>query len=613
MKASEKPLSFLKEAIVYRVPFFQRPYVWTETNWDGIWEELSAERGDCFLGSIILKRDDIPILDEKDGSVICSNVKTIIDGQQRLTTLTILLRAFRDYYERLGSEYAKYLKYFDDLIFYTSVKHLKFTIGVEVTERSKIEHSRLNNEVYKKIIEGKINWLDYAEYDSKQIAKLPELMQCYIYFQDRIAKTNEEEHIRICNKLTLDENKILVVIDLEQNENEQIIFDTINSTGVKLTASDIIKNAVFHSIRKKGTSVEKLYAETWQKCFEEDDELVDQWLELKGIGQNQRSNIDLFFYSFAILEGFFKIPGDKMSDLAQIYKTHLAGLSTDQTEAFLQKICDYADTYREYFIDKASQKTYTFEKDEERLLHILKTVKITAFDPFILYALKNYDEAKQLEYFKKVECYVVRHYVIGNSSRMGSFMQDASAMINGEFDFEEKLSEDIISDARFEQSLKSINNIKAKLLLFWVELYRQMKHKEYDLHSTELSYSYELEHIMPQKWNEHWKIEDLPVLDENGQPLPADIAVQERKQAVYEIGNMTLLKSKLNKTLQNYSFGDKVNGTVIDKKERKGMKDSIALSITKEIVQLTPPIWNEEQIHRRTAKLAEEIEQIWPV
>ncbi len=609
MKASEKPLSFLKEAIVYRVPFFQRPYVWKETNWDGIWEELSAERGDCFLGSIILKKDDIPILDENDGSVICNNTKTIIDGQQRLTTLSILLRAFMDYYAQQKDVDEEYLKYFSDLIFYTSKKHLKS--GIKISERSTIEHSRLNNEVYRKIIEGKVNWQDYIGKDPKQIAELPELMQCYLFFADRIAETGEDEHVRICDKLTLDENNILVVIDLEQNENEQIIFDTINSTGVKLTASDIIKNAIFHSVRKGTTSIEKLYAETWQKCFEEDDDLVDKWLEVKGIGQNQRSNIDLFFYSFAILEGFFKIPGDKMSDLAQIYKTHLSQLNAKQTEMFLRKICDYADTYKEYFIDKASQNTYTFDKDDERLLHILKTVKITAFDPFILYVLKNYDEMEQNSFFRKVECYVVRHYVIGNSSRLGSFMQDAVAMINGDFDFEDKLNEDIISDARFEQALKSINNIKAKLLLFWVELYRQMKYKEYDLHYTPLSYSFELEHIMPQKWNEHWKLSDLPVLDENGEVLPEDLAEQERKQAIYEIGNMTLLTSKMNKTLQNYSFYDKVNGAVIDKKERPGMKQYASLSISKEVIQLEPPVWNEEQIHKRTARLTKEIEQIW--
>ena len=57
MEAKEKSLTFLREQFVYIVPYFQRGYVWNEDNWDGIWQELTAKRNDCFLGSIILKRE----------------------------------------------------------------------------------------------------------------------------------------------------------------------------------------------------------------------------------------------------------------------------------------------------------------------------------------------------------------------------------------------------------------------------------------------------------------------------------------------------------------------------------------------------------------------------
>ncbi len=72
----------------------------------------------------------------------------------------------------------------------------------------------------------------------------------------------------------VDENKILVVSDLNKKENEQVIFDTINSTGVKLTASDIIKNALFQKIKLSGKSLENFYSETWQKCFEDSSVLL---------------------------------------------------------------------------------------------------------------------------------------------------------------------------------------------------------------------------------------------------------------------------------------------------------------------------------------------------
>lgn len=100
--------------------------------------------------------------------------------------------------------------------------------------------------------------------------------------------------------------------DLNKKENEQVIFDTINSTGVKLTASDIIKNALFQKIKLSGKSLENFYSETWQKCFEDSSDIQDLWLETKGLGQSQRSNIDLFFYSFVIIEGFFHVKREKV-------------------------------------------------------------------------------------------------------------------------------------------------------------------------------------------------------------------------------------------------------------------------------------------------------------
>ena len=104
---------------------------------------------------------------------------------------------------------------------------------------------------------------------------------------------------------------------------------------------------------------------------------------------------------------------------------------------------------------------------------------------------------------------------------------------------------------------------------------------------------------MPQKWTAYWGLEVLPVLDDNGDPLPADVATRTRNDAVYEIGNMTLLTSKLNKTLQNYCFKDKVEGAVISKKQRFGMKKFASLSITKEVINVDPLVWDEKKIYER--------------
>lgn len=316
MEAKERSLTFLREQFVYIIPYFQRGYVWDEENWDGIWQELTDEREDCFLGSIILKTEKYPGRKEA--------CKTIIDGQQRLTTLTILLRAFMDFYiMRKGVQPgAPSLKYFTDLIFYP---YTKWTASEIVTiEKCRIEHSRLNRKDYEDVIEGKYNPETMKiNTDPKQGVVSSKILRCYKFYYNMLCGAEDEAIDRARSKLIVDDNTILVKIDLNEHENEQVIFDAINSTGVKLTASDIIKNALFQRIRSSGENVEQLYEETWRARFEEDQDTINMWLKTKGLGQNQRSNIDFFFYSFAIIKRFFRVTSDKMSDLATRYKVYL--------------------------------------------------------------------------------------------------------------------------------------------------------------------------------------------------------------------------------------------------------------------------------------------------
>ena len=455
MEAKEKSLTFLREQFVYIVPYFQRGYVWNEDNWDGIWQELTANRNDCFLGSIILKREKYLGREEE--------CKTIIDGQQRLTILTMLLRAFLDFYISKGVTDSETLQHFRELIFYRSTQWLE--TGSVTKEICRIEHSRLNKQDYSDVIEGRIK-PEQIIIDPQKPDNTSRILRCYRFFFDKLCNAPLEDINRARNKLIIDANKILVVIDLNEQENEQVIFDTINSTGVKLTASDIIKNALFQKLRQAGMTFESFYQDTWQRTFEDSTDTVCLWLKTKGIGQNQRSNIDLFFYSFAIIEGFFHVPRDKMSDLAVKYKDYINDFSIDQAKGFIKKVCDYAETYKETFIGFDDITSYSFSDGKIRLLQILDAVNITAFEPFILYTLKNSNEEQQNAIFAKLECYVMRHYIIGNSTKMGSFLQDAVEMIKGTFDFDTKLQDDLISDFRLERALRYINNTKAKLVLF---------------------------------------------------------------------------------------------------------------------------------------------------
>ena len=155
----------------------------------------------------------------------------------------------------------------------------------------------------------------------------------------------------------------------------------------------------------------------------------------------------------------------------------------------------------------------------------------------------------------------------------------------------EQLSERIPKDEDIRECLVSLkDNNKAKLILFWIELYRRSQNKGQDI--IELSYQYTLEHIMPRSWEGSWK--NIAKDTEHAECL------------IYQIGNMTLLKGSLNNTIKNAPWKTKLNG---DGSHQNSIKTCADLLITKEI--LDKKKWNEESMKERTKRLIKDIFKIW--
>ena len=141
------------------------------------------------------------------------------------------------------------------------------------------------------------------------------------------------------------------------------------------------------------------------------------------------------------------------------------------------------------------------------------------------------------------------------------------------------------------------------LLLFWVELFIRNS-ENFDIKS--LKYGYTLEHIMPQKWMQNWN--DVTSYDSEGNEIEdSDEIERTRSHAIYEIGNMTLLNSKLNTSISNSAFYDKVHG----KHGWKGIKDLANLILTKEIFKDNNASCDERYIYARTQKIEDLIRDIW--
>ena len=154
------------------------------------------------------------------------------------------------------------------------------------------------------------------------------------------------------------------------------------------------------------------------------------------------------------------------------------------------------------------------------------------------------------------------------------------------------------------------NNKIATLLLFWIELHRRANDSKFDL--TDLKYSYSLEHIMPQSWEDNWGIDKIQVVTADTEsPIFDDETAKEiRRAAIYEIGNMTILNRKLNSSLSNKPMKEKLDG----KGRTKGMRVYASLDVAQEVIKTFDESnrWNEKIIRDRTNRLFAEFLNLWP-
>ena len=594
MEAREKELKFLASEGKVIIPFFQRTYVWEKENWENLLEGLFSKPDGHFLGSIILKQIRASSGEPKKLEVV--------DGQQRLTTLSILIKALYDTFPQTLQQNSK-----DEMrqVLFSKLSPTSSDYYV------KIEHSQVDKEAYEEVI-----WANIDEKPAINIEKIDEkshrIKKCYKYFRKTLDAKTEKEREDLFNKILNTNNKMLVVIDLvEEKDDEQAIFDTLNTAGVRLSTAEIIKNALFQKVIDVYKSKEeaiKLYEKTWEKTFLNDEDTVRYWGTERLTGRLKRDDIEILLHCFGVIKEFFDPDKHALSDLSRLYKEEIKKInSKEDLENFIKEIIEYANIYREKFPTFDKSWSFSFEDSINRLFHILDELEISTFHPYILYTFKKFqnDENTIKEKLAMLEKFIVRRMIAQQTTKnynkyCKEFIKNPPSIIT------EKLRE--TTDDDILNGLKRISNKNASLLLFWVELYRRNKDNKYD--TKELKFTYSLEHIMPQKWEEYWK--NIPEkYKPDGSKMTDEETKKDRNEKIYWIGNMTLLRSNLNSALRNHTFEKKMEG----EGGKKGIKAYADLSITKD--DIVEPYdkgdknWDEDKIEERTNKLGKEIKEIW--
>lgn len=640
MIAEGKSLYFLveKEDNSIQVPYFQRPYIWNLDNWKDLFQDLFESNGKHFLGSIILKKTLLPGTNETETS--------IIDGQQRLTTLSILIKAMYDYLKD-----SEYWVATDDTTAVESLFYKTIYDDLKIKFNLLLNHNHLDGKLYSKVIgqveqKGKELIItsplqseieeelkheqilrDEAEKKGKNFKEVTRynkdlIRNCYKFFYSELGKKNLMDIKKLWNSLfeqKENKNNILVRIVIDDSEQEQEIFDTINSAGVPLSPTDIIKNKLYQQLKDCGMTYDDVYAyykNTWEETFECDEETKKWWHTQKNIGRYKRDNVEILLHSVAICIGIFSTENEVITNLSKVYKQKIGEYTQiKDIKGLVDTIINYANIYKNVIPQFDPAEPFAFVEIRKRLACIMAEGEISTFTPYILYLYKNYanvNDEKLNQRLSLVEK-IIMHYLISGESNKNFNKYCYQLVVREQKGKEDELLNYIATEpdknfnnSKLKEGLSELSPKTGKLFLFMIQLYRYSKlDKKDDDYNKKLEYEKEreLEHILPQKWDKEPDWVKQCVVG-NGD----EDSVEYRKKCVTSLGNMTIIKKRLNSSISNKIFEKKYNGDG----KNDGMKTFCSLSISKEITEYCKNlVWTEECIKKRESDLGDELIEIW--
>lgn len=567
MKASETSLrNLLEGGKQFQIPLFQRPYSWKRENWETLWEDLMSlyngeVQGLYFLGPIVTQA----ALGTADGI----SPFVVIDGQQRLTTLTIILAALRNEIKKSDSDTAQEV---DELYLINKFKKHDDIYKVLPTQNDR--------EVYKSIIQSK---------KAKDIRKEGQIYEAYKFFEGKFKKPDIDEDIFLDYtkfKTILLERLILVNITSDNNDNPYLIFESLNNKGEELTQADLVRNYIFMKLPPE----------------ERDEVYSNKWLPLEN---SFKSNMNHKECAGELTNAFwFYLRKDGVAvNEKEVYKAIKKRFDdfrcTDELKLELENLIKFSNYYLRLNFYK--------EEPEPKLkewFRRLKRLDFTTCHIFLLNIYSHYEEKNlSLEDFEKIlrylESYFVRRWLAEVPTRSLGIVfnnlynqvkkTNSHNLVSGlhtvlvNFEKNQRYPDDnefrqaLIS--KFLYSLRGSND-RVKLLLESIEV--SLNHKE-----QVAPQNLNIEHILPQSLTKEWKT------------TLGDNYINIQKKWLHTLGNLTL--TGYNPELSNKPFGEKLS---LLKKSN--------LALNKYYQEKKVDVWNEEAIKNRAEYLADIAIRIWP-
>ncbi len=536
----------------YEIPKFQRDYTWEAEHWDDLWQDIKAllsnEDNEHYMGYLVLQT---------------SNNKEfqIIDGQQRLTTMSLLILATLKCLMELvnaGIDPENNLKRKNSLL----NSYIGYIDPVTLISNNKLKLNRNSDDYYKQhLVILKELPLRNTNTSEKH------MRDCFHWYYERIKKefnTGESLAAFIDNIV---DKLFFTVIEVTDQLNAFKVFETLNARGVQLSSSDLLKNYLFSVVDETKPHISEI------------EELENIWSKIVGKLGEQKFEDYLRYYWNSI---------NKSVGKKNLFKTIKSSIkSKDHVFELIRNLNDTADIY--LAIQNPEDDYWKDSPELRKLLKELKLFQIKQTNSLFLSALRNTD----INNFKKIAkiCSVIsfRYNIIGglNPNAQEDIYNAVALKIASNKGFLPSDFQNIyVSDLNFENDFStkefkstSRNHKIVKYILSKIEVYQYKNEIDPD------SDLFTIEHILPENADETW----------------GEFTSEEINRSVYRIGNLTLLERKLNKEADQLPYNEKVK---LFHQSNSELTKSIPDNYT---------TWNEGKLAARQREMAKHAKAIWKI
>ncbi len=586
--------SLFANPVRYEIPLFQRPYVWNqEQQWDPLWEDvrntaeriLGIESGGSgvsnpkphFLGAIVLQQQPVP--------APMFMTRAVVDGQQRLTTMQLMLDAIQEVLlERSQEGAAARLELL--------VLNNKAFCADDPDLAYKVWPTRIDQEAFRHAMHNEL---------PSEAHKDSQIVQAHEFFKLQTNQWLDANALERTSRARALEQAVtshleLVVIDLDLADDPHVIFETLNARGTALLQSDLIKNMVLYEAEKSGISnedAERLWGfqDKW-------------WREEIRQGRLYRQRIDAYLNYWIVMR---KVDEVLASDVFSTFRRYYSD-SGEEIVHTLEDIGTVSNAYRE--LEQSGRPGMA------KFLYRWRVMQAGVLTPALLWLLSSDVPPEQLQKgLRAIESHQVRR-MICRMSTMGANRLFITLVDRLEAEGPEVSGDTILeflgsqesrvgewpNDSQLEKAFVSLplyrllTRGRLRIVLEGIEENLRTDKVE----SPDAPRNLTIEHIMPRAWRNRWK---YPHEGVDGLEKEEQLELErQRDHVIHSIGNLTLVTSGLQPVLSNAPWDCK-QGT---------LNEHSVLFLNKDLLTNPPQKWDECAIEARSRKLAHIAIKAWP-